>query len=335
MGYCAGILLAVAGGALFWAPGPAPAAIAAALATASWPIARAWRGARGTALRSAVIWGAVAVALGIVSQVLGATEPLGSGRPGAGHLTYLSVLATLAALTSVLNARTPGGGAWALLMGLLVLVLLIPWLEAPGLVRNTSGLARLRLEAPWSLFYALVAVAGVTNYLPTRYGPAAACLGAMFVLEYLALARSDWTAARRGILWSVPPWILALAAWVAEARSRWPARDLAGTALETAWRWFRDHWGMVWALRVQERFNRAAAAAGWPSRLSWYGLVPAAPAGGGSDQVEATGLPAAAESTLAGLLRRFATAQRIAAESARHGTGPDLASAAGAGDDTR
>src|SRR5207245_6824908 len=109
-------------------------------------------------------------------------EPTGTGRPLAGHLTYLAVLATLAALVSVLNARTPGGGAWAILMGLLVLVFLIPWLEGPGLVRDARGLGRLRLDAPWTLFYALLVLAGVTNYLPTRYGPTAAWLAAGFAL---------------------------------------------------------------------------------------------------------------------------------------------------------
>ena len=52
------------------------------------------------------------------------------------------------ALISVLNARTPGGGAWAILMALLVLVFLIPWLEGAGLRRAPIGLGRLRLDQP-------------------------------------------------------------------------------------------------------------------------------------------------------------------------------------------
>ena len=65
-------------------------------------------GERGTALGAAVIWAGLAVGLGLVSQVVAWSEPLASGRPLAGHWTYLSALATLAALISVLNARTPG-----------------------------------------------------------------------------------------------------------------------------------------------------------------------------------------------------------------------------------
>jgi hypothetical protein len=71
---------------------------------------------------------------------------------------------------------------------------------------------------------------------------------------------------------------------------------------------FRDHWGVVWALRVRERFNRSAEAAGWPIRLTWHGVVPA-PDGGG-DRGGAP--PEVAEATLIGLLRRFATEDRLA-----------------------
>jgi hypothetical protein len=298
------ILLFLAGAALLAAPERSPMAVALALISASWPVARAWRGARGTALRSAVVWAALAIGLGVAAQLVGAVEPLARGRPGAGHLAYLSVLATLAALISVLNARTPGGGAWAMLMGLLVLVFLIPWLEAPERLRDAHGLGRLRLDAPWSLFYGLLVIAGVTNYLPTRYGPAALWLAAGFVLEYLGLSRTDWTPSQRGLIWSAVPWTLAVAVWVAAGRARRPAE--APTGLEATWLWFRDHWGVVWALRVQERYNRAAESSRWPSRLGWFGVVPAEP------DVEARPVvPEAAEATFKGLLRRFATPGRI------------------------
>jgi hypothetical protein len=289
-----------AGGALLFAPEHAPAAVALALLTTIGPLRAAWRGARGTALGAAVVWAAAAIVLGIAAQAVALTEPLASGRPGAGHLTYVATLASLAALISVLNARSPGGGAWAILMGLLVLVFLIPWAEDPLLLRHAGGLGHLRLDAPWSFFYALLVVAGVTNYLPTRYGPAALCLAAAFLLEYLGLARTDWTRARRGLVWSVVPWIFAVAVWVAEARAQRPLE--ARNRLEAIWLWFRDHWGVVWALRVQERFNRTAEALHWPVRLSWFGVV-SSPAG--------AEIPEAAEATLKSLLRRFAEPERL------------------------
>ncbi len=119
-----------------------------------------------------------------------------SGVPGdqdTGRLTYLMVLSILAGLVSVLGARNPGGGAWAILMALLVVVFLIPWLEAGGRLHRGQGHWRLQLHSPWTLFYGLLVLAGVTNYLPTRYGPAACAMGAGLVLEYLGLTRPDWS----------------------------------------------------------------------------------------------------------------------------------------------
>jgi hypothetical protein len=307
--YAVGLLLAAAGAALLVVPAYAPAFVAAALAGAYGPLASAWAGARGTELRAAVVWAAAAIALGIIAELAAWPEGPATGRPAAGHLTYLAVLAALAALISILGARTPGASAWALLMGLLVLVLLIPWLEAPTLLHKATGLGRLRLYAPWSLFYALLVAAGVTNYLPTRYGPAAVVLAAGFGVEYLGLARSDWPLERRALVWTAVPWFLALAAWIAGVQAR--RRGAARNALEATWLWFRDHWGVVWALRVQERFNRGAAAARWPLGLHWYGIVLVSP---DSD------VPAAAAATLKGLLRRFATPERLD-EAEQHGRG--------------
>jgi hypothetical protein len=299
-------LLVVSGLAIVVTPRIAPAAVLAVVATAFAPLLAAWSASRGTALRAAVLWGMAAAAAAIVSQALACLEPLETGRPLAGHATYVASLAMLAALISVLNARTPGGGAWAILMGLLILVFLIPWLEGPSLARKAQGLAKLRLEFPWSAFYTVVVVAGVTNYLPTRYGRAAAWLGLGFGVELLGLTQNALRLSRGGALWSVFPWTLAAAAWSAFfIANRSPARR---GDLNSTWLWFRDHWGVVWALRVLERFNRSAERARWPVRLGWYGVAPSEP----RDPSTEAQVPPAALATFHGLLRRFAEPARLA-----------------------
>jgi hypothetical protein len=302
-----GSLLVLTGAALLAAPELGPLLVAAGLAGTFWPLRKAWVGARGTALRGAVLWAMAACALGAVAELACGAEPLSTGRIVAGHVTYLATLATLAALISVLGARTPGAVGWALLMGLLVLVMLIPWLEAPTLLRHAGGMGRLRLDAPWSLFYALLVLAGVTNYLPTRYGPAALWLAPGFVLEYLGLQRSDWPLERRALVWAVFPWTLMAAVWLAFALGPRHRHTRGGSGLERLWLWFRDHWGVVWGLRVQEWFNRAAQAARWPVRLNWFGVVPLAP-----DAIA----PEAAATRLKSLIHRFATAERMQQEEA-------------------
>jgi hypothetical protein len=263
---------------------------------------RAWRFASGTALRPAVAWGLVAIGLGLVSQAFAMVEPPDAGQPAAGHFTYMCTLATIAALISVLNARTPGGGAWAILMALLLLLFLIPWLEASGLGAGPSALARLRLDSPWNIFYGLLVVAGITNYLPTRHGLSALALGIGLVLELFALTNRGLTPGSRVVFWSLVPWTIVTAAlWFDLLPRRAPT-----SGLEARWFWFLDHWGVVWGLRVQERFNSAAMAQQWPIRLSWHGVV-ATRAG------EPPATPDAAETTLESLLRRFAEPARIAA----------------------
>ncbi|MFO0908445.1 MAG: hypothetical protein U0794_08800 [Isosphaeraceae bacterium] len=217
----------------------------------------------------------------------------------AGCLSYLAVLSTLAASITVLNARRPGGGAWAILMGLLVLVFLIPWLEGAGLRRGWGGLERLRLDSPWNIFFGLVVIAGVTNYLPTRYGPAAVWIGFGCGLEYLALSGWIVDPSQRARIWSVAPWCLGMAAVVADSIG---AKPPASTSVESLWLWFRDRWGVVWALRVQDRFNRTAELQGWPFRLGWEGLTRESP----QTDVDEKALDGALD-TLCGLLRRFAS----------------------------
>lgn len=309
--------LLAAGVAVLLAPLEAPGAVLATLGMACWPLWRAWHEARATALRPAVLWAGGAVGLGMLAQLLAWADPVATGRPLAGFAAYLSALATLAALISVLNARRPGAGAWAMLMGLLALVFLIPWLEAGGLAGPGRSLARLRLESPWTLFFGLLVLAGVANYLPTRAAPAAVLAALALGLEYAGLTRTHWPPSWRARVWSAVPWMLACALWAAQACSkavRWPRLE---PGLERLWLWFRDRWGAVWALRVQERFNRSAELLGWPVRLGWFGVVPANGAENSSVVV-----PPEADVALRGLLRRFADAERIEAELGRGAEAP-------------
>jgi hypothetical protein len=182
---------------------------------------------------------------------------------------------------------------------------LIPWLEEQTRLRRAQGLAQLHLDPPWTIFYGLLVLVGVTNYLPTRFGIAAICLALAFFFEYLGLTQVEWPADRRAAIWSWVTWSFALSVWVA----RWRAghSPAARASVERLWFWFRDHWGVVWALRVCERFNREAALVGWPVRLSWFGLEPADPLR--SD--EGPSCPPEAEAAFRGLVRRFARPWRL------------------------
>jgi hypothetical protein len=293
--------------AWWWRPAFTCYPLWCALSLTLRPLVRAWKGSEGLPLRPAAAWAFVAIifAFGVgMAGIQGKDGPLDGGLPVAGHHAYLWSLATIAALISTLGARTPGSGAWTMLMGLLVLVFLIPWIEDFGLRGRASPLGHLRLDAPWSIFYGLLVLAGVTNYLFTRYAIAATLVGAGLVVEFFGVFMTSWPPSRRGMLWSVGPLLGALGIMRADWESR--KKPEVEPGLPSLWLWFRDHWGVVWALRVRERFQRAAEAAGWPVRLGWSGVTDEKGGPHGA-------IPPEALRTLEGLLRRFAPADRLAA----------------------
>jgi hypothetical protein len=300
-----GLLLASSALAIVLEPARAPLVLIALLLVSARPLFAAWQAVRGTALRPALVWAFLALGLAVIAQTIALAEPLARGRPLTERFTYLSVLTLLAALGSVLNARTPGGKAWAGLMALLIVVLLIPWLEDQTRLRRASALAQLQLDAPWSIFYGLLVVVAVTNYLPTRFGLAALTLTVLFVLEYLALSPLGWPPARRAVIWSWVAWVLGLSVWIA----RWNAHrgPAASSSCEKLWFWFRDNWGVVWALRVLERFNRAAEVSRWPVRLTWFGLMPVT----GQEGAGAPPSPDETDATFRNLMKRFADSWRL------------------------
>ena len=123
------------------------------------------------------------------------------------------------------------------------------------------------------------------------------------------MTRDDWPASRRADLWAWSSWTLAVSAWSAwRGAGRAPP---ARTGLERLWFWFRDLWGVVWALRILERFNRTAELKGWPVRLGWFGLEPAGTPAAGRDR-PAVADPPEAEAAFRGLIRRFAQPERVA-----------------------
>lgn len=298
------LLLVASGVGVSLTPPAAPLVAALVLAAAWIPWRLAWRGAEGTALRGTLVWGGLALCLGLGACWAAIGVAPESGRPAAGVLVYLMTATILAGLTTVLNARGPREWVWAILMALLVFVFLMPWWEGAGRARAVGALGRLRLESPWTLFYGFLGVAGIANYLPTRYGRAASVLGAALVVEFLGLWFADWPPSRRASCWTWTVWLFGASWWVAWLDA--PRLPRGRNELERLWFWFRDHWGAVWALRIAEQFNRSASLGGWPIRLTWEGIAPAVPGA----EVPAE-VPERALATFRGLIRRFARPERL------------------------
>jgi hypothetical protein len=229
------------------------------LLSGAYPLLLAWNANRRTALLQAVYWAAVAWAVWGVTLLRLAAAPLEDAAP----LRYLALCLTGCAFVAVLGARRPGVGAWNFVVAGLLAVLLLP---------VASGLGRPSLHWANALFLAGTLAAGVLNYLPTRLLPAALTLGLgcglelprWFPAETGGVAWADQMALPVGLLLvALTPWV----ALVAVVSAPLPAAEF-----DRLWVGFRDRFGLLWALRVREQFNRAAANAGWPVVLRWRGL---------------------------------------------------------------
>ncbi|MCS7047081.1 MAG: hypothetical protein NZO58_12055, partial [Gemmataceae bacterium] len=94
------------------------------------------------------------------------------------------------------------------------------------------------------------------------------------------------------LCWLSAPWL----AWFRGDSSS------TGDAADRTWLSLRDRWGLVWAQRVREQFNRAAVHAQWPVRLRWRGLL--------WEQPPTPSLLVAVDETLRALSSRFHTERR-------------------------
>jgi hypothetical protein len=231
---------------------------AAGVISAGLPLAAAWRHNRHTSLVHALAWATVAWLAWLGTAICGVAP-------------YPALCLTGCAGVAVLGARRPGAAAWHFVVGGLLVVLLRPVWE-----RRSDFQA----EGAYVLFLAAVLAVPLLNYLPTRLGPGALMLGCGCALE---MVRPE--AAVGILLVGLAPWL----AWLGVHRRHRSAE------FDELWLSYRDRLGYLWASRLREQFNAAAANAGWAARLTWRGL-----------HVEAT---PAALAALRALLKRFAPDQ--------------------------
>ncbi len=234
----------------------AMAFVAALGVAAVWQLRRRLR---GSTLMAAANWSLAAlVALGLASL---------AGSDGfAPNWRYLASVLTLAPNMAVMGAKRPQDRAWQCIVVALLVTLAMPVGESL-LYQNGTIVS---LHAVRGAFVIALWLAGFGNYLPTRLVWSAVFAGVgqlMLLAPYLApLGGDDYDRA-----WVGGVVCLALAPYLA-------LRVLRGS-LESqenwhhAWLAFRDQVGVVWALRVQERFNATARDARWPVRITWLGMV--------------------------------------------------------------
>lgn len=227
------------------------------LLTAGFPLALAWRANRHTTLRHALAWTFAAWATWGLALLLTDLRPGGA----ADLARYIALCLTGCAAVAVLGARRPGVTAWNFVVLAQLAVLLLPIAE---------GLGEPRLDLLRLVFLAATLAVGVLNYLPTRL---AAAMVALAIGGGVEVLRLHYSAEGAPALERAAPYsrcLLAASPWFALVSVR--AAPVPRSLFDQLWISFRDRFGLVWAQRLREQFNRAAAHAGWPVVLRWRGL---------------------------------------------------------------
>jgi hypothetical protein len=275
----------------------APLAIAAVGFAA---LARGFRAVGGTTLRAPWWWAAGSLAAVAGSEAVIAILSIDQ-TAGAAQLRLAASTTTFLPLVALLGAKRPQDRAWQFIVLAFWVMLALPagqaWLLKPESPPAMHGL--------WSGFVLLLSVIGCTNYLPTRFWPAAMLTAAGQIVlhwRYLPLtgaAQSDGLSS-----WGLGLLTAALVAAAASSRQGRPRGD----PLDQLWVDFRNQYGVVWGLRVAERVNASAKMYGWDVSLGWHGF---ATNGGCSVEVIPAEVRAGIEAALRTLLRRFVSAEWI------------------------
>jgi hypothetical protein len=230
-------------------------------AAAMFGVAGALLRVQGTTLVAPAMWALAALAaVTAVETALAAPQPA-SLSGNAGIYRYLAGAALCCPLLALLGAKRPQNRAWGWIVLSLWVVLALPALEAWLFQRG-----RFELSGARAWFLLILIVTAMVNHLATRYLLSAGLvsLGQVLLMAEFLPTPLTGTASPRGALACFA--VAVLAGWLVPTRNK--------DAVDRVWLDFRDAFGLVWSLRVQERLNDLATAQSWPVRLTWRGFVP-------------------------------------------------------------
>jgi len=220
-------------------------------------------------------------------------------------LRFCAAVLSFCPFISVLGAKRPQHLAWNFVVLSLWGIVSLSALTALAMQRaDRFVLGDARAWMLWALI-----LMGLINYLPTGNRLAALLVAAGQVIlfaPHLPLLRGVDFLTKLPAGPSLALFLFAMGLILVERPSQ-AIRDGLGRPsyeFDRLWLDFRDSFGLLWGLRLQERVNVASTAAKWDIELQWHGFP-------------AKGIPAkhreAVRQAMTGLLRRFVSHEWIAA----------------------
>ena len=252
-----------------------------------------------TTLTSPWWWSLAAVIVWSASELAAATVETQAAWLAPLRLAVVAI--SCCPIVALLGAKRPQQLAWNFVVLGFWIMMSLPAVENYLLHRGQPlvlGDAR-----GWFLWIAILL--GPINFLPTRYW-----LATLLIATGQTLALADILPVLRRTDVSQHELIgLGLATLGLIAARLVPRRKERG--YDRLWLDFRDSFGLLWSLRVQERINELARANGWPLTLGWRGFQ----SSGAATNVHSLDphIEPILRTSLRGLLRRFVSNEWIAA----------------------
>jgi hypothetical protein len=217
-------------------------------------------------------------------------------------LQLAAITLSFCPVVALLGAKRPQHLAWNFVVLSLWAIAALPAAENLLLQRGREVV----MDDARGWFLWMLILLGPINFLPTRFWLSSLLLAgghAIALSKYLPLMR------RQVILESGAAGLALAAAALVAAWLVAPKQAPRASAYDRMWLDFRDSFGLLWGLRVQERVNAVAQQEHWGLELTWGGFQMPGSAEALSE-IPATIEPAL-RTSLKGLLRRFVSNEWI------------------------
>lgn len=227
-----------------------------------------WRCCEVPVLKPALIWSVCS--LGILELACsGSLSVCNTYAAWQDQFWFWAAVTGCCPFISVLGSRRPTSRVWNAFI-ILPLIAVLGW-PALTALWQFPNLHLLQIQLPGLMGFGLVLVMGVGNYQGTRYGLSALTIGLGLSLIVISVSNLIESSENPPILMRA---IGALCVAAGVTHGLWQAGRpfIDESRFDRTWFDFRDLFGIVWSIRIQERINQIATIENWSVRLGPEGF---------------------------------------------------------------